>query len=96
VDISVQAEVEISLVTNPGIGYSWSVAEIDSAKLHQVDKSAFKAKSDQHGDLGQQIFRFRPITAGSVMLKLIYQRPWEKAVDPADTFEVTLHVIDGQ
>ncbi len=96
VKIAVEAEVSLSLDANPGTGYSWSVAQIDSVKLSQVGEPVFKAASKQLGAPTQQIFRFKTKAEGTVLLKLIYHRAWEKAVAPADTFEVTLHITDGK
>jgi len=94
IEITVQAEVLISLVAKPGTGYSWSVAQTDSNKLDQVGESVFTEESEQLGAPAQQVFRFKPKTAGSVQLKLIYHRAWEKAVAPADSFEVKLNIIN--
>ncbi len=96
VEIPIQVDIEISLVANPGTGYSWSVEQTDSAKLIQIGESTFEAGSEQLGAPGQQIFHLRPKSAGTVRLKLIYHRPWEKVGVPADSFEVTLHIIDGK
>jgi len=96
VKIAVETEVQLSLDANPGTGYRWSVTQIDSSKLSPVGEPVFKTVSEQLGGPAQQILRFKPKAAGTVILKLIYHRPWEKAVAPADTFEVTLHITDGK
>jgi predicted secreted protein len=44
---------------------------------------------------GQLIFRFVPCEVGSVHLKLVYRRPWEKEIPPTKVFEVTVVVKDG-
>ena len=88
-------EFSIRLPGNPTTGYLWGVAANDSAVLKQKGEIVFVADNDRMGAGGQSIFRFVPSEVGSVRLKLVYRRPWEKGIPPTKVFEVTVVVKDG-
>jgi len=93
--IYVGEEFSIRLQGNPTTGYLWGVAANDSAVLKQKGEIVFVADNDRMGAGGQSIFRFVPSEVGSVRLKLVYRRPWEKGIPPTKVFEVTVVVKDG-
>ncbi len=93
--ICVGEEFSIRLPGNPTTGYLWGVAANDSAVLKQKGEIVFVADNDLMGAGGQSIFRFVPSEVGSVRLKLVYRRPWEKGIPPTKVFEVTVVVKDG-
>ena len=37
---------------------------------------------------GWEIFRFKAISAGQMILQLVYHRPWEEGVEPLETFSL--------
>lgn len=41
---------------------------------------------------GWEIFRFKAISAGQLILKLVYRRPWEVGVEPVKTFSLEVVV----
>ncbi len=86
----------VTLGSNPSTGYSWQVAEIQEAILKQLGEAEFQA-SDPGGTPvvgagGTETFRFEALKAGQTTLKLVYHRPWEKDVEPLDTFSVQVVV----
>ena len=83
----------ISLESNPTTGYSWEVVEPDEAVLRQVGEAEFTPQSDLIGASGVEVLRLEGTGAGKMTLKLVYHRPWEKDVEPLETFavEVTVH-----
>jgi len=93
--ICVGEEFSIRLQGNPTTGYLWEVAANDPAVLKQKGEIVFVADNDRMGAGGQLIFRFVPRGVGSVRLKLVYRRPWEKEIPPIKAFEVTVVVKDG-
>jgi inhibitor of cysteine peptidase len=79
----------VTLEGNPTTGYSWEVAEpLDEQVLRQVGEAEFKAESDLVGAGGVQILRFEAVNAGETTLKLVYHRPWEKDVEPLETYSI--------
>jgi len=60
--------------------------------LKQKGEAEFKAEVKETplaGSGGYQSFRFMSQQAGQVVLKLVYQRPWETGVQPQQTFTLT-------
>jgi inhibitor of cysteine peptidase len=92
VELAVGQALVIRLESNPTTGYSWQVAEIDGAVLKQVGEAAFEAQSDLLGAPGAETLRFEASGSGQATLKLVYHRPWEKDVEPLETFTVAVTV----
>lgn len=84
-------EIILRLEGNPTTGFSWEVAEIDSATLVQHKEVEFAPQSNLIGAPGTFTFRFKALQRGATTLRLVYRRPWEKAA-PADTFSVHIEV----
>jgi inhibitor of cysteine peptidase len=87
--------LEVALPTNPSTGYRWDVAEVDTAIVQQQGASTYAPEAGPQplvGAGGTETFRFKAIGAGRTTLKLIYHRPWETNVDPAQTFALQLVV----
>jgi inhibitor of cysteine peptidase len=83
----------VTLEGNPTTGYSWEVAEpLDEQVLRQVGEAEFKQESDLVGAGGVQILRFEAVNAGTITLKLVYHRPWEKDVEPLETYSLQVVV----
>ena len=83
----------VTLEGNPTTGYTWEVAEtLDEQVLQQVGEPEFKAESEALGAGGVQILRFEAVNAGKTTLKLIYHRPWEKDVDPLQSYSIQVVV----
>lgn len=83
----------VTLEGNPTTGYSWEVAEpLDEQVLRQVGEAEFKAESELVGAGGVQILRFEAANTGTTTLKLVYHRPWEKDVDPLETYSLQVVV----
>jgi inhibitor of cysteine peptidase len=83
----------VTLEGNPTTGYSWEVAEpLDGQVLRQVGEPEFKAESEALGAGGEQTLRFEAVNTGKMTLKLVYHRPWEKGVDPLETYSIQVVV----
>jgi len=80
--------LEVTLAGNPTTGYMWDVASVDPNILKPVEQLEFQADSKAIGSPGKLTLRFEAARPGKTPLKLIYHRPWEKNVEPIDTFEV--------
>lgn len=100
-DVSVPLDqlLIVQLQSNPTTGYSWGVLECDLAVLEPLgDPEYVESQPGKQlaGSGGWEVFRFQPQSAGQAHLKLGYRRPWEKDVEPVETFEidVTVEAID--
>ena len=83
----------VTLEGNPTTGYSWEVAEpLNEQVLRQAGEPEFKSESDALGAGGVQILRFEAVNAGKFTLKLVYRRPWEKDVEPLETYSIEVVV----
>nr|QNO54842.1 hypothetical protein PAHOCELH_00003 [Methanosarcinales archaeon ANME-1 ERB7] len=81
----------ITLEANPTTGYTWEVTEpLDDQVLRQVGDIAFVPESYLIGASGVQIVTFEVVGAGQRTIKLVYHRPWETDVEPAETFTVNV------
>lgn len=82
----------ISLEGNPSTGYTWEMVESEDSILRQVGEIEFEAESDLVGAPGTQTLRFEAVESGQTELKLVYHRPWEKDVEPLETFTLQVTV----
>jgi len=92
VELNVGKTLAISLEGNPTTGYTWEAAEVDGQVLRQAGEPEFKPESEAVGAGGVQTLRFETVNSGSTPLKLVYHRPWETDVEPAETFSVQVTV----
>jgi len=92
VELKAGQTLVISLEGNPTTGYTWEVAELDEQVLRQIGQAEFKPESDAIGAGGVQTLRFETVNSGQTTLKLVYRRPWEEDVEPAETFSVQVVV----
>jgi len=92
VEINAGQTLVVSLEGNPTTGYTWEAAELDDQVLRQVGETEFKPDSDAIGAGGVQTLRFEAMNSGQTTLKLVYHRPWEEDVEPAEIFSVQVVV----
>jgi inhibitor of cysteine peptidase len=85
-------ELEVTLEGNATTGYLWDVSAIDETILRQVGAPRIIPAGSADGAGGQFVFRFAAVVAGQARLELVYRRPWEKDVAPADTFAIQVKV----
>lgn len=85
----------VRLGGNPTTGYTWAVKDLDHIVLEQVGEVAFESVDTPPGLTGAGgtlVLTFEANHSGTVVLTLIYHRPWEVDVVPIDTFTVTVTV----
>jgi len=84
--------VEIVLDANPTTGYQWKALPWDTKVIEQIDKPAYKSRSEAIGSGGELTFYFKALSTGQTPLKFIYFRDFEKDVPPIKSFKVTIVV----
>ena len=85
----------VALPSNPTTGFSWSVAESSGAQLELQGEPAYVpagSTSPVVGAGGTEVFTFAAVDDGTAMLTLVYRRPFEPGVAPAQTFTVTVEI----
>jgi len=91
VEVKLGGQIVIGLDGNPSTGYTWEAKDLDLTMFEQVGDSVFSSSnSDLIGSGGTLTLTFKTLKAGTAVLTLVYQRPWEVGVDPIDTFAVTV------
>ena len=86
-------ELVITLDGNPSTGYTWETKDLDPTMFLQVGETQFTSSNPNLvGSGGTQTLTIRTLKTGTATLTLVYHRPWETGVAPADTFSVVLLV----
>ena len=85
-------ELIVTLAANPTTGYSWDVGESSEAVIRAVGEPEFASESNLMGAGGTQTMHFEAVEAGQSTLTLVYNRPWEKDVEPIETFSIVVVV----
>jgi inhibitor of cysteine peptidase len=85
--------VTVRLEAIPGTGYSWQITENNPVLLKPLGKPEFEeSKSKLIGGVEHQVFRFKAVSPGTDILKLLYYREWEKGKAPAKSYQVTIEI----
>jgi predicted secreted protein len=82
----------LRLEGNPTTGFTWQVDEVDEAVLKPEGEPLFQQSGGGLGAGGVQVLFFAAVAPGETPLRLIYSRPFEENVEPAETFEATVAV----
>lgn len=73
----------ITLRTSPTTGYQWQfVIPPDEKMLSLINSEYIPYKTKRVGAEGKQIWTFKALKAGEVIISLKYVRPWEKDIAP--------------
>jgi len=79
----------LNLKSNPSTGYSWHARGLDQRILRQLDATEWIPDvPGKLGGPGVQVLRFAAVSRGQVRLTLVYARPWEGDVAPAQSFSL--------
>ena len=85
----------VTLESNPSTGYRWERVEDNESILEQLGEAEFKPSETGDppivGASGWEIFRFKAVSAGQMILNLVYHRSWED-VEPLKTFSIQVIV----
>jgi inhibitor of cysteine peptidase len=95
VDITLAAgqTLVVRLGVTLGAGFSWQVATNDARILKPAGPPRIEPpERPVPGAVEYQVFRFIARAHGPTVLELHYLRPWEKGVESARTYRVTVTV----
>jgi len=87
-------QIEVSLIENPSIGYSWSLSGIDQQKAVTLGKeeTVSSGSSDAVGTDSLHQWILKPSAEGDADLEFTYARSFEKGTAPVRTVAVEISV----
>ena len=84
--------ITIKLPENPTTGFNWEIKEINK-KILELAEAEFEAgEGEQIGGGGTKIFKFKPKSPGSTIIKLILKRISDPDDSAIQHFEATIIV----
>lgn len=86
--------LQVMLAENQSTGYLWSIVTNDETVLAMSEEPAYVVESDADGAGGTKTFMFRAVAPGTSVLRMVNAMPQETAVEPAETFELTVQVVE--
>ena len=86
--------LQLMLAENPTTGYTWAIVTNDGDVLASSGEPAYEVESDAIGAGGTRTFMFQAAAPGTSVLQLVNARQWETAVEPAETFVMTVQVVE--
>ncbi len=93
IELPAKATLTVKLEAQLGTGYGWQIAELDKERLEPVGPPTLeKTTKESVGGRELQVFVFKPLKPGTVVLKMRYVRPWEKTEKPQKTFSATVTI----
>ncbi|MFZ4517906.1 MAG: protease inhibitor I42 family protein [Microthrixaceae bacterium] len=93
VQLKVGGRATIELTANPTTGYQWEPAAAPDTAVFRIVSDTYQAPDTSRvGAAGTQKVVVEGVAPGSATLTLIYVRPWETGVPPAETatFPITV------
>jgi len=94
VTMSVGDMLQLMLPENPTTGYTWAIVTNDEGVLAPSGEPAYEVESDAIGAGGTKTFMFQALAPGTSVLQIVNARQWETPVVPAETFELTIQVVE--
>ena len=94
VTMSVGDMLQLMLPENPTTGYTWAIVTNDEGVLAPSGEPAYEVESDAIGAGGTKTFMFQALAPGTSVLQMVNAMQWETPVVPAETFELTIQVVE--
>lgn len=93
IELRVGDGVKLSLAENPTTGYRWEfLAKPEPECVIVSEAYVADTVNGAVGSGGAHGWVFRAVEKGMSAIRLVYRRPWEKDVAPAQTFTLTVVV----
>ena len=92
--LHVGQQFNLRLPSNPTTGFRWLLRDSAPQVLQSLGPEVYSNPEDSGlvGSAGQSSWRFEAAQPGSGRLLLVYRRPWETGVAPAQTFDCQVTV----
>jgi inhibitor of cysteine peptidase len=93
IEVEVGQEFAITLRSNPTTGYQWQLVDLSDADIVKLVGSEYKGpEAERVGAGGEEVWSFQATGQGETSVSLVYVRPWEKDVPPAEARTFTVLV----
>ncbi len=93
VEMRTGERIMIALPGNPTTGYRWDLlTELSDGILDPLHGIDYRPDSSLIGAGGTFMFRYAAEKSGTIALKFVYHRPWDKTSPPQESFVVTVVV----
>ena len=86
--------LQLMLAENPTTGYTWAIVTNDEDVLAPSGEPAYEVESEAIGAGGTKTFMFQALAPGTSVLQMVNAMQWETPVVPAETFELTIQVVE--
>jgi inhibitor of cysteine peptidase len=93
--VKLGSPIELRLEGNPTTGYSWKLDSITGKSIKLDGDVQYVAGDHPEGFVGAGgtfIARFKTLSPGKGIIRMIYVRPWEKGKEPAQRYVTTVIV----
>ena len=96
--VTIGQTIQVTMVSNPSTGFKWIADPGMSTGMEHiriVDEGfiAGESRDGMVGTPGRQWWRIRGQSAGTAVIRLTYQRPWEKDTPPSELAAISVKVI---
>lgn len=93
VEYAIGSEFEVQLKGNPEAGFMWKTVGLNRNVIEQKGQPVILTAAEAGEDYGTYTFTFETVSAGNVLLRLMYYDKNAEDPKPEQTFEI--EVISG-
>lgn len=93
VEYSIGSEFKVTLKGDPEGGFVWKTVGLNQDVVKQIGEPVIETSAETGEDFGTYTFTFETVSAGSVVLRLIYYD--KNAEDPEPEAEFSVEIISG-
>jgi inhibitor of cysteine peptidase len=93
-DIEVGDKIKAKLCANPTTGYSWDYVLPDESVMKFESHEYMEPDTDLVGASGTDVWIFKAVKAGEVVIKMEYSRPWENGTETERTYTMDVTVLN--
>ncbi|MDY0039216.1 MAG: protease inhibitor I42 family protein [Desulforhabdus sp.] len=88
-------EFAITLQSNPTTGYRWELAAPLEEEVVKLVGNVYQSPETKLiGAGGQEVWTFKAVGQGEIIIQMKYVRPWEKDIPPVQTKQFKVVVIE--
>jgi len=94
IEVKVGQEFIVTLDANHTTGYQWALAEPLNEKIVKLVSAVYSLPKTKHlGQGGTEIWAFKAVGKGQIIMKLNYARSWERG-RPSKKMNYVVQVVD--
>ncbi len=93
VEYAIGSEFQVQLKGNPEEGFMWKTVGLNRDVVRQKGEPVIQSAAETGGDYGTYTFTFKTVSAGNMVLRLMYYD--KNAEDPKPEKTIEIEVISG-